>query len=275
MVFDKETQFVELNCYDYDVGMAPDFLGKLTINFDTLPNFEVVNINQDLNDVETGTIQLACEYLPLKKKNDVESSKGNDVLFHFSPTALTDDLLEQEDDLMDGKSAEENDAPGDLGEHTDGEGGGGASVAGVATAVMAAKRLQRAAFGEEGDEENAQASPNGASPAPSRGKLARLPTQRSSRAIEKGVLTVSRIKGRNFQFHSMLSSNVRPYVIFSVGTSKYETVVQNGQHDPSYEESFNFVVQDPTTSVMIVKVEKLYYTLCSYNILYIYKLYII
>lgn len=100
-VFDKETQFVELTVYDYDIGMAPDFLGKLTINLDTLPINDVKDMDLSLNEVDTGTIQLSCEFISFKKgkvnqENNVSNTK-DELFYNFTQDALTTDNLEIED----------------------------------------------------------------------------------------------------------------------------------------------------------------------------------
>jgi hypothetical protein len=253
MVFDKETQFVELFVYDYDMGSASDFLGKVTLNLDTLPNFDVTELDLDLLETETGTLQLVCEYTPLKKteaqrKEDVEAGETpDDVLFDFSPTALSTDLLEQEVVL-----AEEKDIPVDgtvsAGEADDKD-KEGPTLHGMVSAVTGLKRVAKEVAAPSAADE-------AASPLKSKQGYARVleSPRGSAGAANRGVLTVSCIRGRNFKVHSMLSSTVRPYVIFTVGNTKRETAVQKDHHDPAFDEIFNFVVHDPVNSVLHVKV---------------------
>lgn len=71
-----------------------------------------------------------------------------------------------------------------------------------------------------------------------------------------GVLTVSGIRGKNFKIdHSFTASTLRPYLVFSVGTVKYRTAIQKDYSNPYYTESFNFIIHDPTSTVLLVKVQ--------------------
>lgn len=74
-------------------------------------------------------------------------------------------------------------------------------------------------------------------------------------SLHSGVLTVSGIRGKNFKIDSSFTaSTLRPYLIFSVGTVKYRTGIQKDYSNPYYPESFNFIVHDPMSTVLLVKV---------------------
>lgn len=78
--------------------MAPDFLGKLTINLDTLPINDVKEMDVSLNEVDTGTIQLSCEFISFKKGKSTQSNITTDEIFYqFTKDALTCDDVEIED----------------------------------------------------------------------------------------------------------------------------------------------------------------------------------
>jgi hypothetical protein len=250
MVFDKETQFVELFVYDYDMGTASDFLGKVTVNLDTLPNFETAELDLDLLETDTGSIQLICEYTPLKK-TEAQKNKENDagdtpddVIFNFSPTALSTDMLEKEvlkEDSDDQDTLIDDDSSVGPVQTS----GGLSKLSGAASVVNG---LKKRVSHVRGDGAMKNDTPIVDKPRPV--SVPKSPLKSANR----GVLTVSCIRGRNFKLNSMLSSTVRPYIILSVGNKKMETSVQKDHHDPAFDEIFNFVVHDPTNSVLQVKI---------------------
>jgi hypothetical protein len=233
-VFDKETQFVELIIYDYDLGMAPDFLGKLTINLDTLPFNDIKELDLSLNEVDTGTLQLSCEYISFKKKKTVatgggaESSSGTsegsgpetEVFFDFSKDALVSDDIEMEEGhlVKEGMTMSSPNPSESI------------SPAGVIDSQT--------------------------STSPTRDTFSR----HSSRGIG-GLLTVTNIHGKNFKGHSMLST-LKPYVIFSLGTIKQTTAVHKVSSDlqVTFDETFHLTVQDPFKSTLTIKVLSLLFS---------------
>jgi hypothetical protein len=176
-------------------------------------------------------LQLLCEYLPLRLSSSASSvvsgtnSSSNgppptDILFDLSPKGLTDELLTGHVPLLSLQQP----------------------IPDMATAALQAlaseahtKRLQNS-------------------------------HSLSQQAAAVGVLTVSGLHGKNFKMdHSsssvlssaFSSSTLRPYLLLSVGTVKHRTAVQKDLSNPFYSESFNFVVLDPTATVLLVKVPSL------------------
>lgn len=220
-VFDKETQFVELIVFDYDLGMAPDFLGKLTINLDTLPLNDIKEMDLSLNEVDTGTLQFTCEFISFKKGKsspggETESTETNgpesEVFFHFSKDALVSDEIEMEE----GHPVKE----------------------------------ERMRSPDPSDSTSPVTNDSHASSPPTRNTISHA----SSRGIG-GLLTVSKIIGKNFRNHSMLSA-LKPYVVFSLGTTKQATAVHkvSSDHQVTFVETFHLTVQDPFNSTLTIKV---------------------
>lgn len=81
-----------------------------------------------------------------------------------------------------------------------------------------------------------------------------------------GVLTVSGIKGKNFKIDNSVLTTVRPFIIFSIGTTKHQTIVQKDYSNPNYDESFNFVVLDPSSTLLSVKVCNLLFLFIHYKL---------
>jgi hypothetical protein len=107
MVYDKETQSVLFEVYDYDFssgitkGMAADdFLGRATLNLDRIQMSKPTEFQMRLHDTKSGALNVICEYCPLKKNGRKKYSEGNiegkDIIFQFSADAFTTDILEEE-----------------------------------------------------------------------------------------------------------------------------------------------------------------------------------
>jgi hypothetical protein len=73
-------------------------------------------------------------------------------------------------------------------------------------------------------------------------------------SLHPGVLTISGIHGKNFKIDNSFTSTLRPYLVVSVGTVKHKTAIQKDYSNPYYTESFNFIVLDPMSTVLLVKV---------------------
>lgn len=240
-VFDKETQFIELIVYDYDVGMPPDFLGKLTINLDTLPINELKEMDLSLNEVNTGTIQFTCEYSPFKrgKSSNQNSSSNNtnntnnlesELFYEFSNNTFTCDDLTIEDghllsDLLDNESSL-NSMNGNNYKNNNGNRN--------STSILDSNNIN---------------DTNSTKLRPFKDSL------RMSRRGMSGLLSISNIKGLHFKGHSILST-LKPYVVFIVGNSKNSTAVHKvtSDSDVVFDETFHITVQDPLKSSLIIKV---------------------
>lgn len=95
MIFDKNTQFIELHVYDYDFGSPSDFLGRCTVQLDSLPAGESIDLDIPLIDVDTGSIQLTAHFINLKKKRPLiqNTDVDADILYDMAEESLTSDLL--------------------------------------------------------------------------------------------------------------------------------------------------------------------------------------
>jgi Ca2+-dependent lipid-binding protein len=67
MVFDKESQYIDFNVWDYDVTGSNDSLGTATLKFEKLPKNETVELELDLSDTTSGSLIVSCEYIELQK----------------------------------------------------------------------------------------------------------------------------------------------------------------------------------------------------------------
>lgn len=67
MVFDKESQYIDFNVWDYDMTGANDPLGTATLKFEKLPKNEIVELELDLSDTTSGSLIISCEYVELQK----------------------------------------------------------------------------------------------------------------------------------------------------------------------------------------------------------------
>lgn len=107
MIYDKETQSVLFEVFDYDFSSnitkaiaADDLLGRATLNLDRIQMSKPTEFQLMLHDTKSGSLDVICEYCPLKKngraKYSEEDIEGRDVIFHYSPEAFTTDILEEE-----------------------------------------------------------------------------------------------------------------------------------------------------------------------------------
>ena len=64
MVFDKEAQALEFNVWDADFSGSNDLLGRANLRFSTI-NLGNTDLNIDLSDTTTGSLQIHCYYVAL------------------------------------------------------------------------------------------------------------------------------------------------------------------------------------------------------------------
>lgn len=220
MVYDKECQFVDFTLYDYDQMSAGDFLGKTTLSMACLPVQTEEEFNLDLMDVKKGSLQVSCQYTPLKKtteeKATEEAKMGDkeDILFELSPELLTSDILEAEldpDTLVNSANVSRNSTP-------------------KAASMSSCGKPSFKSLSSDGSDRLSSSGVIG-SPEP-------LNTT--------GVLTVSCIRGRHFynmhgSFLKKGKQTIRPYVSMIIGNVKKDTIVQKDHHDPHYGEVCNAI----------------------------------
>jgi hypothetical protein len=229
MIFDKETQFIDISVYDSDVGsIQDDFIGQTTLYPSKIPNYTITEIELPLRDCTGGILVLSCEYLPLMKKKiageeDIANSNDKDILFALAPDSLTNDILKTSPlPLVPGSKT--------VTESESGPSNPNFAKLGLATASLITNGLIKA-------KNNAIAS------------------IRDKKGNEKpGVLTVSHIHCRNLRSTSMLTSTVKPFVVATIENVSKNTLVQSGIKDPSFDETFNFVVRDASSAVLRLRV---------------------
>jgi hypothetical protein len=230
---------VELVVYDYDLGMAPDFLGRLTINLDTLPLNETKEMDLSLNEVNRGTIQFSCELISFKKKSSQSEGQSQgqeqdeELFYHFPKNALQCDELEMEEGYRLPDDQEEKPHPHQHQPRGHPHDGGPSTGLGSSTTA--------------GD---------GSDP---RSSSVRLSRRGVGGGGIGGLLTVTTLHGKHFKAHSLLSA-LKPYLIITIGSSpsavKYTTAVQRVSADcqVTFEETFHITVQDPLKATFNLKV---------------------
>lgn len=224
MVFDKETQFIDIMLYDHDID-SDDFLGQTCLSLAKIPLYTPTEYDIPLQNSTKGVLSISCEYLPLKKKvvsqldgeengDDIKKSE-RDIIFHFSPNAFTSDILEAEaTSTVDANSKDENAA-------------NKSSSMSFSTAGMLVTKLKSS--------ENTVKT-------------------KADKKEKPGVLTISHIRCRELRSTSMLSSNIKPYVIATIENNVKTTEVKSNVKDPCFEETFNFVVSDARHAVLQLRV---------------------
>ena len=79
LVYDKATQEIKLNIFDYDFMKLHDNMGYCVIQTDSIPIDKITTLELKLNGENArGTITVKCNYLPLVYSNDVHRD-GEDV----------------------------------------------------------------------------------------------------------------------------------------------------------------------------------------------------
>ena len=221
LVFDKEVQQLEFVLYDEDV-VNNEFLGRAVLHLDTLQEgvqSDVIDLS--LMEVDTGSIQVTGLYTPLGQAVEDASGTGNmeeltDILYNMSATALNSDILADESQNM---------------------------------RIPVGRPLSDSSSPASPASEHHKASMKAAAAA----VVATLPRTQSK--ITGGVLSISTISCSRLRNNSTTyGGGLRPYVTFQVGTIVKQTKVQRDHTDPTFDDTFHIVVQDPRNAVLQAKV---------------------
>lgn len=240
LIYDKETQFVELSVFDADDVTKDDFLGSTTIELDKLPNGEATVIERNLQFIKHGTLKVSCTYQPVQKKIDGLDPFSKDILFSYSEAALSTDIL-IEDETIKKSESDSFSIPEDEvlsvpeATPTGMRNSIGKSFTKLAKLISPIQRM--------GNKSNADSS----TPIP------------ADSTASAGVLRISNIKCRNLVGSSSLTHSFKPYVSVSVMNKnayvqKRNTAKKHNIRDPVFEESFNFVVDCAKMSSIHLKV---------------------
>ena len=260
LIYDKETQFVELSLFDADevTISKDDFLGSTTVELDKLPNNESTTIERKLQYIKHGSLKVKCTYKPVQKKLDGLDPMAKDIVFSYSEAALSTDIL-IEDATINKSNA------------TTGTGTG----SGTGTMSEEDMRLRSSSISEGRDDTRKH------SIGKSFYKLAHMitPIQRmkmignsgvenengTSTAVpidsvsSPGILKISNIKCRNLVATRSMTHSFKPYVSVSVinqnaMVQKKNTSKKHNIRDPVFEEIYNFVVDSASMSSIHLRV---------------------
>jgi Ca2+-dependent lipid-binding protein len=224
LVFDKEVQQIEFVLYDEDV-VNNECLGRAVLHLDTLQEgVQSDMIDLSLMDVDTGSLQVTCLYTPLgqaaEEMNSGSMEDLTDILYNMSPAVLNSDIL-TDDSIRGSESRYGRLPPGRL-----------PSESSLAAASEHQKVSMKAAASAV---------------------VAALP--KTQNKITGGVLSISTISCSRLRNNSTTyGGGLRPYVTFQVGSIVKQTKVQRDHTDPTFDETFHIVVQDPRNAVIQVKV---------------------
>lgn len=226
MIFDKGTQQIEFAVYDDDL-VSTDFLGKAVLHLDSLKPGVSSEFELDLMDVETGTLLVSCLYTSLSSGDDDteihEHGETVDILFDMSAEDLISDVLQFAPDKI--PSDEERSSVFSQNSAT-------LSIGSISKLMHQVSKFASASTNSESI------------------KSPKLENLRTS----KGVVSISSISCSQLRNTHSYGSGIRPYVIFSIGGISKQTAVHRDISDPTFEESFHFVVKDVENTQLIARV---------------------
>eukprot|EP01034_Spumella_vulgaris_P025395 gene25395-31853_t len=220
VIFDKATQWIELSVFDYDMTQMDKHLGKATLELAKLINYAKETRILRLLGGGKGELEVSCHYLPLGTKNGKNNvsersrAESADILFDLRKSELTNDIL-VEDDVIQAQDVRRD-----------------SSTPSNQTANGAHKN----------------GKPNIA--ALQRGMSFRQPDA-------QGVLQVSHMRVEGLKaptFLYMNDTSFRPFLTCAVGDTTKTTKYQKGVREPSFVESFSFVIRDTKHEMLVVSV---------------------
>lgn len=105
LVYDKDSQIVDLTVYDSDISRMNTLLGRSTVKLSSVPPNVKTNKTLLLADVDTGSIEVLLEYIPISAAGSSTKNaltEEDDVLFTLTKEALTDEMLlhDEETELL-------------------------------------------------------------------------------------------------------------------------------------------------------------------------------
>mmetsp|Transcript_11256 Transcript_11256/g.18431 ORF Transcript_11256/g.18431 Transcript_11256/m.18431 type:complete len:583 (+) Transcript_11256:1-1749(+) len=235
MVYDRETQEIDLSVIDADVANMETLLGSAKLSLSELPPFERVEFKLKLTGPSCPAkayITLACDYVPLhvaKSKAAKDADKDEealrdveDVLYDLSLEQLRNDVLlsdDEEDDLMD----------------QDKESLGAAGVWAWTSPGSSLSHIR-----------------SGASLLPSSSAAAAHPSHHRGPSL--GVLTVSALQLRGLKVSpGWLGGTPLCYVMLNFESQEKRTKAQPCSEFPVFGEVFYFVSEKPEGQSVEVK----------------------
>lgn len=271
MVYDKETQSVLFEVFDYDfstkVISTDDFLGRATLNLDRIQMLKPMEFQMRLHDTKSGSLDVVCEYCPLKKNGRVKYSEddmeGRDIIFHYSADAFTTDILEEEPTSLflssDDESffSDENDSDDTRPTSAD--------------TPKSKKHSMLNKFNPFYTDESRSPQPRSATKEARRTSLTRKSIETTEAKFRRsvngngqndkrsmvagGVLSVTHMSCRNLEKSTRnLTRKLRPYIEVSVENQVKRTESKRKIKNPCFEETFNFLVVDANVGVIKFKI---------------------
>ena len=269
MVYDKETGSILFEVFDYDLstqlskGMkTDDLLGRASLNLDRIPMSKPTQLNMPLHDTKSGSLNIICEYCPLKInhgrfKNSKDKVEGKDIIFQFSPDAFLTDILDEEPaPLFLSSDDSDNDMSTGSGSGYDEHNnvcfndlhGAIQKVNPFSSKRTGVKRPTSAPGHSQSTTSASRPSSSHATSVETEERIRRLSTGTTGvnwRNGIGGVLCVNQLRCRNIKKSSRrMRSSLRPYVVVSVDNQVKKTETKRNNQNPTYEETFNFFVTD-------------------------------
>jgi len=94
-VYDPACQHIELTVFDYDVGSAPDFLGRADLDLGYMKHGVTKEFDLKLAKVKSGSIRVAVTYFRLQNVH-IDSRTVEDILFSLPLSILNEDIITSE-----------------------------------------------------------------------------------------------------------------------------------------------------------------------------------
>lgn len=277
MVYDRETQSVVFEVFDYDVstnltkgiGAKDDFLGRATLSLDRIQLSKTTEFNMKLYDTKSGSLNVICEYNLLKKNGRPKFSEGEvegkDIIFQFSPDAFTTDILEEEPTPLYISSDDESflgDENEDYSDDYNSTNDSHNSRSGKEGSNFAFHKFNPF-YGHKSSPETKLAPKH----TPPQGRIRktsietneerfrRVSTNHGKSTTQGGVLCVTHMSCRNIEKSTRnMTKSLRPFIEVSVENQVKRTESKPKIRNPIYEEIFNFLVADATVGSVTFKV---------------------
>lgn len=225
MIYDKDSQQINLTVFDYDMTTMEKMLGKAVIDISRLPFNKQIQRHIRLTDTDRGELVVSLLYIPIithseQVKKQAAEEELKDILFDVSKTELSNELiishetLQQEDDLRD---FEDKGSFSDVSNNTH------------YTTVIGA---------------------NGKPALQRMNTMQQFAKGQITEAV--GVLTVSQIRVSGLKVSTFTA--FRPFVSCSVGSKVRNTKYQKGIANPVFNESFSFIIKDTQMDRLAIKV---------------------
>lgn len=275
MVYDKETQSVVFEVFDYDFSsnitksiVAADFLGRATLNLDRIQMSKPTEFQMRLHDTKSGSLNVICEYCPLKKnvraKYSEEDIEGKDIIFHYSPDVFTTDILEEEPTalllssdeesfLSDMEDEDNDDRPNSKNQSTldklfhnpfhNTDESRTPEPKSATKDSTPPRKVKSAVVNETTEARFRRRSANNNGQSGKRGN------------VVGGVLSVNHMSCRNLEKSTRkMTRNLRPYIEVSVDSQVKRTESKSKVKNPCFKETFNFLVADANVGIIKFKI---------------------